>query len=60
MIFFTSSYLINFKGRSGRSTTLKKSNSMEMLWLKDFEEAGFKEEVKPLILKENAVKMLGL
>jgi predicted TIM-barrel fold metal-dependent hydrolase len=29
-------------------------------WLKDFEEAGFKEEVKPLILKENAIKMLGL
>ena len=29
-------------------------------WLKDFETAGFKEEVKPLILKENAAKMLGL
>ena len=29
-------------------------------WLKDFEEAGFKDEVKPLILKENAIKMLGL
>ena len=29
-------------------------------WLKDFEEAGFRDEVKPLILKENAVKMLGL
>ena len=29
-------------------------------WMKDFEEAGFKEEVKPLILKENAIKMLGL
>ena len=29
-------------------------------WLKDFENAGFKEEVKPLILKENAIKMLGL
>ena len=29
-------------------------------WLKDFEEAGFKEEVKPLILKQNAIKMLGL
>ena len=29
-------------------------------WLKDFEDAGFKEEVKPLILKENAIKMLGL
>ena len=29
-------------------------------WLKDFEKAGFKEEVKPLILKENAAKMLGL
>lgn len=29
-------------------------------WLKDFETAGFKEEVKPLILKENAAKMLKL
>jgi uncharacterized protein len=29
-------------------------------WLKDFEGAGFKEEVKPLILKENAIKMLQL
>ncbi len=29
-------------------------------WMKDFENAGFKEEVKPLILKENARKMLKL
>jgi predicted TIM-barrel fold metal-dependent hydrolase len=29
-------------------------------WMKDFDEAGFKEEVKPLILKENAIRMLGL
>jgi predicted TIM-barrel fold metal-dependent hydrolase len=29
-------------------------------WLKDFEDAGFKEEVKPLILKENAIRMLNL
>jgi predicted TIM-barrel fold metal-dependent hydrolase len=29
-------------------------------WLKDFETAGFKEEVKPLILKENAARMLKL
>lgn len=29
-------------------------------WMKDFDEAGFKAEVKPLILKENAAKMLGL
>lgn len=29
-------------------------------WMKDFEEAGFKEEVKPLILKENAMRMLDL
>ncbi len=29
-------------------------------WMKDFEEAGFKDEVKPLILKENAIKMLNL
>ena len=28
--------------------------------MKDFETAGFKEEVKPLILKENAISMLGL
>ena len=29
-------------------------------WLKDFAEAGFREEVKPLILKENAVRLLRL
>ena len=29
-------------------------------WLKDFEEAGFKEEVKPLILKQNAMRLLKL
>lgn len=29
-------------------------------WLKDFEHVGFKEEVKPLILKENALRVLGL
>ena len=29
-------------------------------WLKDFEVAGFKDEVKPMILKENAIRMLGL
>jgi predicted TIM-barrel fold metal-dependent hydrolase len=29
-------------------------------WMKDFADAGFKEEVKPLILKENAIRMLGL
>jgi len=29
-------------------------------WLKDFEEAGFRDEVKPLIMKENAIRMLGL
>ena len=29
-------------------------------WMKDFAEAPFKDEVRPLILKENAVKMLGL
>ena len=29
-------------------------------WLADFAEADFKDEVRPLILKENAVKMLGL
>lgn len=29
-------------------------------WLKDFTDAGFKEEVKSLILKENAIKLLGL
>ena len=29
-------------------------------WMKDFAEAGFREEVKPLILKQNAIKMLGL
>lgn len=29
-------------------------------WMKDFEAAGFKEEVKALILKENAARVLGL
>jgi predicted TIM-barrel fold metal-dependent hydrolase len=29
-------------------------------WLKDFAEAGFKPEVQPLILKENAKRLLGL
>jgi predicted TIM-barrel fold metal-dependent hydrolase len=29
-------------------------------WLKDFEDAAFKPEVRPLILKENAVRLLGL
>lgn len=29
-------------------------------WMRDFAEAGFREEVKPLILKENAVRLLGL
>ena len=29
-------------------------------WMKDFEEAGFKDEVKPLILKANAARLLGL
>jgi predicted TIM-barrel fold metal-dependent hydrolase len=29
-------------------------------WLADFEEAGFKDEVKPLILKDNAARLLGL
>lgn len=29
-------------------------------WLKDFDKAGFKPEVQPLILKENARRLLGL
>ena len=29
-------------------------------WLKDFEGAGFKDAVKPLILKQNAMRLLGL
>ena len=29
-------------------------------WLKDFEDAGFRDEVKPLILKRNAMRLLGL
>ena len=29
-------------------------------WMKDFETTGFKDEVKPLIMKENAVRMLQL
>jgi hypothetical protein len=29
-------------------------------WMKDFAEAGYKEKVMPLILKENAMRLLGL
>ena len=29
-------------------------------WMADFEEAGFKDSVKPLILKTNAMRLLGL
>ena len=29
-------------------------------WLADFEQAPFKDEVRPLIMKENAVRLLGL
>lgn len=29
-------------------------------WMADFAERGFRDEVRPLILKENAVKLLGL
>jgi uncharacterized protein len=29
-------------------------------WMKDFDEAGFKDKVKPLILKDNARRLLGL
>jgi predicted TIM-barrel fold metal-dependent hydrolase len=29
-------------------------------WMKDFEEAGFRPEVHSLILKDNAVRLLGL
>ena len=29
-------------------------------WLSDFEQLKIKDEVKPLILKENSIKLLGL
>jgi predicted TIM-barrel fold metal-dependent hydrolase len=29
-------------------------------WMADFEKVGFKDEVRPLILKENALRLLGL
>jgi predicted TIM-barrel fold metal-dependent hydrolase len=29
-------------------------------WLADFETIGIRDEVKPLIMKENAAKLLGL
>jgi hypothetical protein len=29
-------------------------------WMKDFDEGGFRDEVKPLILKQNAVRLLKL
>jgi hypothetical protein len=29
-------------------------------WIKDYEAAGFREEVKPLIMKQNAIRALGL
>ena len=28
-------------------------------WMEDFDEAGFKDEVKPMILKERAKRLLG-
>jgi predicted TIM-barrel fold metal-dependent hydrolase len=28
-------------------------------WMKDFDQAGFRPEVRDLILKENAIKALG-
>jgi predicted TIM-barrel fold metal-dependent hydrolase len=29
-------------------------------WIEDFEEAGFRDEVRPLILRENAIRLFGL
>jgi predicted TIM-barrel fold metal-dependent hydrolase len=29
-------------------------------WLRDFEQVGFRDEVRPLILKENAARLLGI
>ncbi len=29
-------------------------------WMRDFDQAGFRDEVKPLLLKENAARLLGL
>jgi predicted TIM-barrel fold metal-dependent hydrolase len=29
-------------------------------WMADFEQAGFKDEVRPLVLKENAARLLGI
>ena len=29
-------------------------------WMKDYDAAGFREEVKPLIMKQNAIRALGL
>src|SRR5919199_1584398 len=29
-------------------------------WMKDFDKAGFRDEVKPLILKENAARLFGI
>ena len=29
-------------------------------WLKDFEQAGFSDEVRPKILRENAARLLGI
>jgi hypothetical protein len=29
-------------------------------WLEDFRQVGFREEVQPLILKRNAIGLLGL
>jgi hypothetical protein len=29
-------------------------------WMADFEKAPFKDEVRPLILKENAMRLFGL
>ena len=34
--------------------------SEDYRWLEDFEQAGFKDSVKPLILKQNAIRLLKL
>ena len=58
--------------RSSRRPTIAEKVAYRMLfgsdyppltperWMKDFEEAGFTAEVQPLILKENAKRLLQL
>ena len=51
---------VEITGPTDRKMTINALNSGARVWLADFEEAGFKDKVKPGILKGNAIRLLGL